>query len=294
MYPTAITEVCEQLIKVGLGICLAYFYRSSVTKAVKGAIFAVTISELISALLAIAYYSFNARSIKPLYCERKTYIKEILKYTLPLTFTAMAMPLSQLLESIVIVNILRGTTEQATALYGVFSGCAITIVNLPVSITYGLAAASVPKISPIADSGDMVAAKAQAKKCILVTILISLPMAVALYFLSPIAAKLIFSSLSDEHRQLLITLVKIMSVNAVTLSLVQTSSACLTSLGYPLKGTISGWTAAILRVALTFLLIKFTSLSIVAAAISANCCYLVAVIMNFCYIISVKKKGGAN
>ena len=83
-----------------------------------------------------------------------------------------------------------------------------------------------------------------------------------------------------------------MAVNAVTESLVQTSSACLTSLGKPLKSTVTQWVTAILRVALTAALIKFTDLSITGAAISANCSYLVATLINFWYIIKEKPNKG--
>ena len=95
-------------------------------------------------------------------------------------------------------------------------------------------------------------------------------------------------------RSLLVEMVRIMAVNAVTLSLVQTSSACLTSLGKPVKSTVTQWTTAIMRVAITAALIKFTSLSISGAAISANCSYLVAALINFWYIIRVTKKGERN
>jgi len=85
-----------------------------------------------------------------------------------------------------------------------------------------------------------------------------------------------------------------MSVNAVTSSLVQTSSACITSLGRPLLGTVTQWVTGVIRVALSALLVAFTPLSIVGVAVSANCCYLVAVILNFCYIIMVNNKKGQN
>ncbi|MDE6001842.1 MAG: hypothetical protein K2G96_05975, partial [Clostridia bacterium] len=45
------------------------------------------------------------------------------------------------------------------------------------------------------------------------------------------------------------------------------------------------WTTAMLRVILTAVLIKFTSLSISGAAISANIAYLVAALINFWYIV---------
>lgn len=290
MYPTAVSEVMEQMIKVAFGILLAYIFRANATKAVAAAVFAVTISEVLAACYSLTMYAIASRGRKPLYRQYSQNYKEIFKYTVPLTFTAIAMPLSQLAESIVVVNILRGIADNATALWGVFSGCAITLINLPVSITYGLAAASVPKISPIAESGDIKTAKREAAKALTLTALISLPFVFALYFFTPLAVRLIFNSLEAGEKQLLISLVRIMSVNAVTLSLVQTSSACLTSLGKPLYGTVTQWVSCILRVALSAALLAFTPLSITGAAISANCSYLVAVFLNICYIVRVRGK----
>ena len=124
----------------------------------------------------------------------------------------------------------------------------------------------------------------------------SLPAAVGLYLLAPLATKLIFGSLQGEEKTLLIGLIRILAVSSVTQSLVQTSSACLTALGHPIKSTVTQWTTAILRVGLTAVLISFTSLSIAGAAWAANCANFLATLMNFCYIIRVKngKKGNNN
>lgn len=294
MYPTAVTEVSEQIIKVALGCVLAFVFRGNMPLAVASTLFAVTVSEVFSAALALVWY-LKRRGKAPLYRERAVPYSAILKYTIPLTLTAIAMPVSQLLESIAAVRILKGLTDNATALYGIFSGCAVTIINLPVSITYGLAAASVPQISPLAEKGDIAGAKAKAYKSLLITFAISAPAAIALFAFAPLAVRLIFNSLAAAEKTRLIELVRIMAVNAVTLSLVQTSSACLTSLGHPIKSTVTQWTTSALRVILTAVLIKFTHLSISGAAVSANCCYLVATLINFWYIIKVKDnniKGG--
>lgn len=294
MYPTAVTEVSEQLIKVALGCVLAYVFRANMHYAVASTLFAVTVSEALSTLIAVSWY-YKSRAPRPLYRVSSVPYGAILSYTIPLTFTAIAMPVSQLAESIIAVNLLRNVTSSATSLYGIFSGCAVTIINLPVSVTYGLAAASVPQISPLAEKGDIEGAKNKAYKALLITFAISLPCAVALFVFAPLAARLIFSSLAESERGLLVQLVRIMAVNAVTLSLVQTSSACLTSLGRPLKSTVTQWVSAIVRVAITAVLIKFTSLSISGAAISANCSYLVAGLINFWYIIREKNiKGERN
>lgn len=288
MYPTAVTEVSEQVVKVALGCALAYMFRKNLALAVASTLFAVTVSEAFACLLAVLWY-FRRKKKRPLFRERAVSFSAIAAYTIPLTLTAIALPASQLAESVISVRLLRALGENATALYGVYSGCAVTIINLPVSVAYGLAAASVPQITPMAESGDIHGAKSRAYRAILITFAISLPAAVALFIFAPLASDLIFRSLEQSQRSLLIKLVRIMSVNAVTLSLVQTSSACLTSLGRPILSTATQWISCALRVILTAALIKFTPLSICGAAISANCCYLVATLINFWYII---REGG--
>lgn len=285
MIPTATTEVLEQVIKVAFGVALAYYFRDNMPIAVASTLFAVTVSEVLSTAVALLWY-LKRRPRRPLYALPAVPVKSILRFTVPLTLTAIALPVSQLAESIVAVRLLE---ENATALYGIFSGCAITIINLPVSVTYGLAASSVPQISPLAEKGDMRGAKKKAAKALLITLAVSLPAAIGLYFLAPVAAKLIFGSLEGDERALLISLIKILAVSSVTQSLVQTSSACLTALGSPVKSTVTQWTTAILRVALTAVLIKFTPLSISGAAWSANIAYFVAMFMNFWYIVRVNK-----
>lgn len=292
MYPTAFTEVGEQVIKVAAGVALASFFREDIIKATAAAVAAVTISEAAVCLYSIVLYMGEKGKVKPLFKEKSPSYKSVLAYTIPLAVTALAFPVSQLFESMAVVNALRRVNADATALYGIFSGCAVTVVNLPVSVAYGLAAASVPQISPLAAKGDLIGAKSKAKNAIVCTLALSIPCAVLLYALAPLAAKIIFPSLSPSEKELLVSLVRIMSVNAVTSSLVQTSSACVTSLGKPLFGAASQWFCALLRVALSAILCAFTPLSIVGAAVSANICYFVAVVLNLCYIISMNNKGG--
>ncbi len=291
MYPTASTEVAEQLIKVCLGVALAGLFRGNVVNATAAAVFAVTVSEAACCLFAVAMYLPERRK-KPLFKGRSVSYKSVFAYTVPLTLTAIALPFSQLLESIAVVNVLRKSVPNVTALYGIYSGCAVTMINLPVSVTYGLAAASVPAISPLSAAGDIKGAKQKIKKALMYTAAISVPAAVALFVFAPLGAKIIFPSLGRGESALLISLVRLMSVNAVTSSLVQTSSACITSMGRPLFGTLTQWSTSLLRVVITTALVAFTNLSVTGAALSANICYFVAVAINLCYIIGMKNKEG--
>ena len=290
MLPTATSEIIEQIIKVALGSLLCFIYRADVIKAVKLAVLAVTISEVVATIYVALLYGKEGGKTKPLFKQKTVSIREILRTTLPLTISSLALPASQFLESVVAIRLLRATGLDATTLYGIYSGCAVALVGMPVSVMYGLAVSSVPLVAPAVAKGDFSKAKAYVKKTIALTFLLSLPCAVALYVFCPIASKILFSSLAVDERLLLIKLVRITCINTVTQSLVQTSSACLTALGKPLFSSVSQWFSCLARVGLTALLLTFTNLSIVGVAISANCSYLVAIISNIWYIIRVEKK----
>lgn len=98
MLPTATTEILEQLIKVGAGVALSWYFRENLTLAVSSTLLAVTLSEALSTGIAAVWY-FKKRSRRPLYSEPAVPVKSILRFTVPLTLTAIALPLSQLAES---------------------------------------------------------------------------------------------------------------------------------------------------------------------------------------------------
>ena len=290
MFPTAFTEVCEQLLKVLAGVAFALYFNDDMYLATAFTLLAVTVSEAFSALFAAILYRGERKLFRPLYREKGVRLGDILKFTVPVTVTAVAMPVSQLAESIVAVHFLRALSEGATSLYGLFSGCAMTVINLPVSVAYGLAAAGIPKISPLAAAGREEEARAAAVKMAVMTLAVGIPSAVGLYVFAPLAVNVIFRSLGAAQGALLIKLIRVMSVNAATLSLVQTASACLTALGAPLRATAVQWATCILRVLLTALFIKYTSLSVLGAAIAANIAYFVAAALNVWYIIQNGKR----
>ncbi len=291
MAPTFFTEVCEQAVKVGAGILMCSIFRGDAARGVAAAVGAVTLSEAVAAVYAWALYAGAPKPRLPLYDVGGGY-GDILKYTLPLTLTAAAVPLSQFAESVALPALLRAAEGSAASLWGIFSGCALTLVNLPVSLCYGFAAAGIPSIAPLAEGGAHGGARRAAVRAVGATLALSLPCAAALFALCPAAADILFPSLGAGERGLLVTLVRVMSVNAVTLSLVQTSSACLTALGLPLRATAVQWGTSLARVALSVCLVAFTRLGIIGAALSANVCYLVAVLLDFWYIIRRRSEHG--
>jgi len=147
MIPTAVSEVIEQAVKVGVGLLTAYFFRSDVYRAVTALLFSVTVSECV----ALGYLIFRFRRTPAPTKLRKTVekpkIRSVLRLSIPVTLSACLIPLFSLIDSVLIVRLLKGYTENAVTQYGLFSGGAVTVINLPVSVCYGIAAATVPTLS---------------------------------------------------------------------------------------------------------------------------------------------------
>lgn len=288
MLPTAVTEVFEQLVKVLCGIALCMLRPSPAS-----AVLAVTLSEVCCLALALAMYRGAGGSKVPLGYRPSRYYPCILKNTAPLALSAMAQPLSQLAESVVVVALLRAASQDATALWGVFSGCAVTLISLPASAAYGLAAAAVPRVARAGGRGDAELARSRVTKSLLFTLALALPSAIALFAFSPFAVSVIFSSLSGGERLLVVRLVKAMCLSAVAMPLVQTSSACLAALGRAGLGAVTQWSTCLVRVALSAAAVTALS-SVTGAAISANICNLVAVALNLWYIYGVRGEKNAH
>lgn len=151
MLPTSLSYIVEQVFKLVIGIVLAYFWiGKGVIYAVIGSLIGVMIAELISFLMLIGIYLFNKETAK--LPDPKSFSKScnnLLKIAIPITIGSTLIPLSQFLDSFIVVNILSKSlaNTDATALYGLFSGSVNPIVNMPIMLVLSLAMVIVPVVS---------------------------------------------------------------------------------------------------------------------------------------------------
>ena len=171
-------------------------------------------------------------------------------------------------------------------LYGLFSGGAVTVINLPVSICYGLAAASIPAVA--GERGDFKKRKKKIIFSLLITLLVSIPCAVGLYLFSPFIVKTLFRSLTGTEKEIMSSLVKVFSISAVTLSCTQTLSACLTAQGRTMRAVCSMALGIAVKTGLELLLLQNERLSVTGLAIATNVCYAVSFMFNLLFNLCAK------
>ena len=285
MMPTALSEIAEQVIKVAFGILFAYLFKDKIATAVTFLLLAVTLSELFTLFLMLTLYKRQPQ--KEQNDGGRYAFKRILRMSIPVTFSSLLIPLSTLLDSVFVPKLLGAYEADAVTLYGLFSGGAVTVVGLPVSVCYGIAAASIPRVTQEKTGAG---ARRRVFRSLWLTVLLGGVSAVGLYLFAEPAVSIIFRSLTGKEKEILVQLVRIYSVSALTLSCAQTLSACLTAQGKPQYAALSMLIGVTVKTVSYFFWLKNPENSVFALAHATNLCYLVAFLLDFVYNLVITKK----
>ncbi len=290
MKPTAISQVIEQVVKLVFGLVLVRLLLPNVELAVAGATFAITISELFALIyLFFNYKRFKKKRFLKLEFNKsnlKALKKKIIKLTIPITIVGILLPLSHVIDSFLVLNILGEYLENATSLYGILSGVVATVIGLPVAICYGIATVAIPSVSKGKDSVEQ---NNNAKKTLLLTVAVAFPLALACYFFAPFIINFLFRRLEPTEKGVAISLLKLSSPSVLLLSFLQTSNAVLIGKGKPYLPVLSLGLGVAVKEILNFILLKIPNINIYGGAIALIACNFTVCLVNLFMIFSKRK-----
>lgn len=291
MNPTALSEIFEQVVKASAGMLFALRFREEPVRAVSYTLFAVTLSEAFA--LAYLLLRYRGEEKNPVRAPVHATGGEIARAAFPVMAAAALLPLSQMADSVMIVRLLSRYSARAVSLYGLYAGGAVSLVNLPASVCYGLAAAAVPAVSDAFARGDSEGGRRKAFFALGITLLLSAPCAAGLFLFARPIVQILYSSLGQEDAETLVNLIRLSSVSAASLACVQTLSACLTGMGRAKQAALSMLAAVTVKFVLQWILLPRPSLSVGGAAIASNACYLIAFFLDLFYTVK-EGNGGKN
>ena len=199
----------------------------------------------------------------------------------------MAIPLSQVIDSFLTVNLISVYDANATALYGLFSGAVMTVINLPVSICYGISAVAIPAVSSAKTEKEK---SGKIKRSLLLTVVASLPCAIFCFFFAPFIINLLFRSLSAQEKITAINLLRLTSPCVVLLSLVQTTNGILVGKGKTYFPVISLGVGVAIKTVLTLILLKNPRVNVYGSSIALIACYFSVCLVNLTLIIKTRAK----
>lgn len=303
MVPTATTQIFEQIVKLGAGLLLASLWVSrGVEYGAAGALLGVSISEVVALVLIVVLYNRKKKGInlkraqtrvQPLKTKYKSILSELGHFALPITLGASIIPLIMSIDTFIINNILADIDFSAFSSlsskqsYGVLIGTANPLINMPAVLSLALSMSLVPAIAAAKAKNDSLAVSTRSAMGFKLALLVGLPSALGMFLLSDNIVTLLFSS-GYTPAELVVggQLIKILSIGILFLTMLQTSTGIIQGAGRPYLPLRNLGIGAVVKVALSIILIRMPQFNINGAAIGTVACYTIAALLN---IISMQR-----
>ena len=299
MVQTSISQILEQILNAVISIMAAYLLKQLVidkdasTQAVYGAMgsaLGTGAGVLIALAFMVLMYGINKKEIR----ERiaKDDHKDILSYkeifgiifalVTPFILSTFIYNFSTSLDETIYRKILKLVkhvdVSQIAVWYGVYSGKAVVISNIPIAISSAMSAAMIPSVSGKFTTGDIGGTKGKVHTAILTTMLIAIPSAVGIFVLAEPVVGFLFPG--QTNIALAGSLLRALSITVIFYSLSTLTNAVLQGIG---KVTAPVYHAAIALAAQTVVLVPcllFTNLNLYSIAIATIVYSLLMCVLN--------------
>ncbi len=290
MTPTAVSQVVEQLFRVGLGLFLAnLLFRIDAPHAAAGASFGASAGALFG-FAAIGFVYFKQKpSIESEFIDKtpikknSELFKEILVIAIPITIGAGIMPILNWIDTLVVKRRLLAigfSGEAARSMFGELTGMASPIINFPIVFSLAVCMSLVPVITDAFKKEDMDFVRENAALSIRYAALIILPCAGGMIALAKPIMTLLYPRQPDSALSAAGCL-KIYAVGMVFLALIQAMTGVLQGIGkqnIPVRNLCAG---ALVKLAATYILTGIPQINVKGAAMGTVLAYVVAALLNY-------------
>lgn len=290
MAPFASSQIYEQFARVIVGYGLAmYFITKGLDLAAGGATFGAT-SGAIAGLVVIyfAYKKFRKRNKETFDANmggalvpHRALIKRIVWISIPMTIGAAVMPLMNAIDVMLVMNRLTdiGMGDRATELYGMLSGYAQTLVNLPQAVTAAIQISIVPAVATLFIQKSAKQLDRTIQNGIRMALIVTLPATAGLVILSRPIMELLYPS-QIQYAQTTGSILSILGFSVVFLGMFQVTTGILQGLGMQNRPTFNLFIGAVVKVILTYVLVGIIQINIYGAAFSTLVAYGTATGLN--------------
>ena len=299
MLQTSLSQILEQILNAMISLLAAYLLMRAVagqdatTQAIYGAsgsAIGTGSGVLIALIFMWLIYLLNRPSIKVRVSRDKT--TEELSYkavfgiiigmvtpVILSTFIYNLNTLSNLKFYQELMQIFKGYSEvEATTNYGLYSGKAMQIINIPVAIASSMSAAIIPTIARTYEVKDKKGTRQKISQAIKVTMLISIPAAVGLFVLAKPIVLLLYPQKATVD--MVAALIRTMSIAVVFYALSTLTNAVLQGTGKVNRPVTHAALALLIQTVVLVPLLLYTELDLYALGIATVLYSFLMCIMN--------------
>ena len=287
MVQTSYSQIIEQILNAIISILAAYLLKQTVidkdatTQAVYGAM-GSALGTGAGVLIALAFmwfvYGYNKKYIHKRL--QKDTSKHVLSYSeifgiifslvTPFILSTFIYNFSTSLDETIYRKILKLVKDvdvaQIATWYGIYSGKAVVISNIPIAIASAMSAAMIPSISAKFATGDKEGTRGKVHTAILTTMLIAIPAAVGMAVLAKPVVSFLFPG--QTSLDMAANLLRALSVTVVFYSLSTLTNAVLQGIGKVNIPVINAFAALVIQTVVLIPCLWFTDLNLYSLAIA--------------------------
>lgn len=300
MAQTSVSQILEQIANAAVSIGAAYLLiqhtfgtlelpadeAARTERAIQGAVgsaLGTGAGVLVALLFMLGIYGLNKGLIdKRIQRDRHrdvdTYgdiLKMITRVVTPFILSTAVYNLSSTVNTSIYTKLWPsfggGGSMDIASGWGVFSGQALTISNIPIAFASAMAAAMIPTVSQLVAANNADGAREKIGTAIKTTMLISIPCAVGLFVLARPITNLLFTN-TKEAEDLATRLLMTLAASVIFYALSTLNSQILQGLGKLNAPIINAGAALVVQTVVAVVLLFFTNLDLYAIAI-ANTVY---------------------
>jgi len=302
MKPTAISQLVESFGRVIVGVGLAaILLKSGLGKAAGGASFGATAGAILGSIFLTLVYLKNKKEIYE-NISKDTKGKSIpfakvamlvVVVALPITLGAAISSIINLIDSSLVIarltSALHMPEKTATQLFGVLSGKAITLINVPLTVSMAIVLSIMPAISEAVARNEKKDLFNKIELGIRLSLLIGLPSATGLAMMSGPIMTLLYGKTTNGGSTL-----AILSISLIFVILGQLFAAILQGMGKFWLPICNLAISAIVKCILTYILVAVPILNVNGAALATVVTDLVYTILNYIFVKKYSKYKSTN
>ncbi|MGP4081999.1 putative polysaccharide biosynthesis protein [Pseudalkalibacillus sp. R45] len=295
MGPTGLSQVIEQVVRIGFILVSAFLvmvvFKGEVSTAVGFATFAAFIGAFASLVVLLWYWKKRKPHLNKLLKDSvdhkislpKMY-KELIKYAIPFVAVGLAIPIYQLIDMMTITKALQHGLGygygKAESYYAVLQMYSQKLIMIPVSLATGLALTVIPLITTLYTKKDFTVLQSQITKIFEIVLFLTVPAGIGLALLGLPAYSLLFSNNIEIGGMVL----SWYAPTAIVFALFTVTAAILQGINKQKFAVYSLLMGIFVKLSLNYILIA--NIGIAGAIIGTNLGYLLSIVIN---VVIIKK-----
>lgn len=269
MTPLASGQLIEQITRFIVGITLVSWLLPFGLEFGAGALAcAVVVGEATGLLVLLSFYWGNRPRTKAHDLEGRpeagTIIKELWHLSAPVTMSRILATLMLSAKAVIIPNRLQlagATIQQATQMYGAFSGLAMSLLNFPTVIASSLSSVLLPTMAFALSQHHYRILELRVNQAFKITILTALPFSVLFFLLAEPLTQTFFN-----NKEAAVSL-KFLAPGCIFIYLQQTTAGILYGLGKMKRLFVNSLIGNSTGLLVTYFLTGLPTLGIIGAAV---------------------------